>query len=78
MQFIRVESVSRRESDGEQIIRAIFEITPREYSRIINERNERAVEQANQARRQQIERENEADWERERQWYQESYDRDEN
>ena len=73
MQYIRVESISRRESDGEQVIRAIFEITPQEYGRIIEERNEQAVAQANEERRrqraEQIERENEIDRQREQQWY---------
>ena len=73
MQYIRVESISRRESDGEQVIRAIFEITLQEYGRIIEERNEQAVAQANEERRrqraEQIERENEIDRQREQQWY---------
>lgn len=69
MQFIRVESVSRNE-DGDMVIRAIYEITTQEYSRIINEGNERAVQAANEARRAEIELQNEIDWERERQWYQ--------
>lgn len=62
MEFIRVESVQ-----GGRIF-AIFEISGDEYNRIINERNERA----------ERERQNEIDRQRERQWYQESFDRDEN
>lgn len=53
MQFVRVESVQ-----GDRIF-AIFEISSAEYERIINERNEQA----------ERERQNEMDWERERQWY---------
>lgn len=53
MEFIRVESVQ-----GDRIF-CVFEMSREEYARMVNERNRRA----------QIERENEQDWERERQWY---------
>lgn len=54
MNFIRIESVQG------QNLHIVVEVTVEEYNRIINERNRRA----------EIERQNEQDWERERQWYQ--------
>ncbi len=61
MQFNRVESVQ-----GDRIF-CVFEISREEYAQlIIDQRNEWQA----QARQDQIERENEIDRERERQWYQ--------
>lgn len=57
MNFIRIESVQG------QNLHIVVEVTVEEYSQIINIINERN-------RRAEIERQNEQDWERERQWYQ--------
>lgn len=63
MEFVRVESV---QGAGETVeIYCIFRLTPAEYDRMINERNRQA----------EIERQNEIDRERERQWYADMGDR---
>lgn len=56
MEFIRIDSIQ-----GNRIF-VVFELTVDEYNRMVRERNERA----------KVERQNEIDRERERQWYRES------